>query len=98
MEGSVSPIPQNHALAMFTKKLEKDDGLLNLSDDPYKNYLKYCAYERWPGTFFFSERNGKKTRIKIVKAEYKDGAFVITRVIPEGKKEMDYEDFSRNLR
>ena len=90
MEGALAPVPQNHTLATFTKKLEKEDGLLDLSENAYTNYLKYCAYERWPGTFFFSEQNGKKIRIKITKAEYGGGQFKILRVIPEGKKEMPY--------
>ncbi|MBX9765172.1 hypothetical protein K2X83_00860 [Patescibacteria group bacterium] len=96
MEGSLLPKPQNHTQATFTKKLEKEDGLLNLSDDPYKNYLKYCAYERWPGTFFFVERGGKKMRVKIAGAKYENGSFIILRVVPEGKQEMEYADFARN--
>lgn len=94
-EGALKPVPQNHADATFTPKLSKDDGLLDLHADDYKNYLKYCAYEGWPGTYFFGEKNGAQTRLKITKAEYENGAFNVLRVIPEGKKEMSYADFLR---
>lgn len=87
--------PQNHSLATFTKKIEKGDGLIDLADDPYQNYLKYCAYDQWPGTFFFLEHHGKKVRVKITEAAYERGLFTPLRVIPEGKKEMDYQDFLR---
>jgi methionyl-tRNA formyltransferase len=96
VEGALKPIPQNHDAATFTPKLSKDDGLLDLSADPYKNYLKYCAYEGWPGAYFFAERGGKKIRVKIALAEYANGEMKILRVVPEGKREMDYTDFLRS--
>ena len=89
------PEPQDHAKATYTKKVTKEDGLLDLSTDGYQNYLKYCAFDEWPGTFFFVEKKGAKRRVRITDAAYKDGAFVIKRVVPEGKKEMDYVDFLR---
>lgn len=95
MEGHMVPKEQDHTQATFTPKLSKADGLLDLHTDAYANYLKYCAYERWPGTYFFAERNGKKVQVKIVDASFESGAFTIQRVIPEGKKEMNYADFLR---
>lgn len=94
--GELTPQAQNHEQATFTKKLEKEDGLIELNGDGYKNYLKFLAYERWPGVYFFTERNGKKIRIKIADASFTDGVFTVTRVVPEGKKEMSYADFARN--
>lgn len=95
--GELTPHQQNHEQATFTKKLEKEDGLLDLTGDAYGNYLKFLAYERWPGTYFFVERNGKKVRVKVSEAAFADGVFTVTRVIPEGKKEMSYADFARSL-
>jgi methionyl-tRNA formyltransferase len=77
---------QDHALATFTKKIEKADGELDLSADGYQNYLKYCAYEGWPTTYFF--KDGK--RIKINEAVLENGQFRPLRVTPEGKKEQDW--------
>lgn len=89
--GDITPREQDHDKATFTKKVTKEDGLINLTDDPYQNILKIRAFEGWPGTYFF--KDGK--RIKIVDAELAlDGSLRILRVIPEGKKEMGYEIFA----
>jgi len=95
LEGRVTPQEQEHAKATFTPKLSKDDGQVDLAADPYHNYLKYCAYEGWPGTFFFAERSGKEIRVKVSKASFTDGVFQPERVTPEGKREMPYQDFLR---
>lgn len=87
MSGELKPTDQDHASATFTKKIVKEDGLIDLSADGYQNYLKYCAYDEWPGSFFFKDEK----RIKIVDAELKNGGFVPLRVIPEGKAEQDYK-------
>ena len=92
LAGTMEPGTQNHSLATYTKKMTKSDGCIDLAIDPYTNYLKYCAYDEWPGTFFFKDNK----RIKITHAEFVDGQFMIKRVIPEGKKEMDYTDFMRS--
>ncbi|MFT5849642.1 MAG: methionyl-tRNA formyltransferase [Patiriisocius sp.] len=92
--GDIDPQEQDHEQATFCGKMEKADGEINLEDDGYANYLKFCAYEGFPGTFFFIEKNEKQVRVKIVSAELNgDGIFVPLRVTPEGKKEMDYEAF-----
>ncbi|MEK7613839.1 MAG: methionyl-tRNA formyltransferase [Patescibacteria group bacterium] len=93
LDETISPEAQNHDLATFTAKIEKADGEISLTDDGYKNYLKYCAYDVWPGTFFFVEKAGKKMRVKITDAEYSNGVFTPLLVIPEGKKEIDYKKF-----
>ncbi|HRH31485.1 MAG TPA: hypothetical protein PK950_02360, partial [Candidatus Paceibacterota bacterium] len=55
-------------------------------------YAKYRAYSGWPGLYFFSQSpDGTNTRIAIKKARFENNAFIIERVTPEGKKEMDYE-------
>lgn len=86
MDLSLKPVMQDHAVATYTKKIRKEDGEIDLSGDGYQNYLKFCAYDEWPGTFFFD--NG--TRIKIVDATWDGSAFIPLRVIPEGKSERDY--------
>lgn len=96
MEGTIAPESQNHAEATSTKKITKEDGLIDLSADPYQNFLKIQAYEGWPGTYFFVERGGRKMRIKITEAAWRDGVLTITKVIPEGKREMSYGEFVRN--
>lgn len=97
LTGQLKTSPQDDAEATFTLKLSKEDGFIDLSEGGYTNYLKYAAYEGWPGTYFFIEKNGKKIRIKIVEATYENEVFTPTRIVPEGKKEMLYVDFMRNL-
>jgi len=70
----------------FCPKIKKEDGLINLNDNPIKNYNKFRAFYEWPRTYFF--KDGK--RIIITDAELKDGKFVIKKIIPEGGKEIDY--------
>ncbi len=118
LKGEITPEPQDDTAATFTKKFEKADGELDLAGDPYRNYLKYCAMDGWPGTYFrVSSRqptadstdrvrvNSEQStvdsgdtslRVKVAEAEYTDGEFRILKVIPEGKREMSYEDWQRN--
>lgn len=94
--GHTEPREQNHDLATYSEKFPKEDGLLDLSDDPYANLLKIKAFEGWPGTFAFFERGGKKIRVAILDAHIDDGNLVIDTVKPEGKREMPYADFIRS--
>lgn len=86
ISGKIQPTPQEENEATFSKKIKKEDGLINLEEDPIKNYNKFRAYAKWPRIFFFKE--GK--RYIITKAKLEDGRLVIEKVIPEGKKEMSF--------
>lgn len=88
--GKIEDKDQDHAQATYTKKIQKEDGLIDLKDDPYKNYLKIQAYQGWPSAFFFKDEK----RIKITQASLQDGKLTIEKVIPEGKPEIDYRDFT----
>ena len=95
-DASIKTQTQDESQATFCKKIKKEDGEININDNPIKNYNKYRAYYGWPGTYFFTEKNGKKIRVKITKAKYENNSFTIEWVIPEGKKEINYNDFKRN--
>lgn len=86
---------QDHSQATYTKKIAKDDAAIDLAGDPYENFRKIQAYHAWPQAHFFTERRGRKLRIKITSASYKDGRLIIEKVIPEGAREMPYEDFKK---
>ncbi|OGG52603.1 hypothetical protein A3H16_04225 [Candidatus Kaiserbacteria bacterium RIFCSPLOWO2_12_FULL_53_8] len=94
--GTIEAHEQNHDIATYCEKIEKEDGLLDLSADPYKNLLKIRAYEGWPGTHAFFERNDKKIRVGILDAHIENEGLVIDKVKPEGKREMSYEEFLRS--
>ena len=91
--GKIKPQEQDHGTATFTKKITKQDGFIELDNDPEKNFRKIQAFDIWPRTYFFTERNNKKIRVIITDAELIDGKLIIKKVIPEGKKEMDYQSF-----
>lgn len=98
LRDSPEPQEQNHDAATYTKKISKSDAEINLSDDAEKNYRKILAFSDWPRAFYFEKHAGKNIRVVITKAHLDNGELVIDRVIPEGKKEMDYADFKRGLR
>ncbi len=97
--GEVVEQEQNHNIATYTKKIEKIDGEINLADDPQTNLRKIYAFEQWPNTYFFVEKqNNTKVRVIIKDARINEkGELEITRIIPEGKKEMNYRDFLKGL-
>ena len=94
--GEIEAHEQNHDLATYSEMFTKEVGLINLNDDIYKNLLKIRAFEGWPGTFSYFERDGFKIRVKIIDAHIDSGILKIDRVIPEGKHEMNYGDFLRS--
>jgi methionyl-tRNA formyltransferase len=97
LAGTLAPETQDDAHATYCTKITKDMACIDLEDDPQTNLRKICAFDGWPGAYYFHEKDGMRIRVKIVDAKIREGALVLTRVIPEGKKEMPYEDFLRGL-
>jgi len=91
----VSATPQNHEQATFARKIEKAAGELDLAGDAVQNWNTYRAFAESPGTFFFIEKSGVRTRVKIKTATFENNVFVPDRIVPEGKNEMSYADFVR---
>ena len=87
--GKITPTEQNENEATFCHKIKKEDGLIDLSGNASENYNKFRAYSDWPRIFFFQN----KKRIIITDAVLENGQFVIKKVLPEGKKEIRWEDF-----
>ena len=90
--------PQNHKEATFTKKISKEDGLIDINGDSKMNYRKYRAYYGWPGTYFFIEKNNKKVRVAIKEAILIDSKFTINKVVPENGREMSAKEFKNGYR
>ena len=90
LEGKITSKTQDETEATFCKKIKKEDGHVDLEAElPSILYNKLRAYNKWPRIFFF--QNSK--RIIITDAVLENGKFVIKKVLPEGKKEVKYEDF-----
>lgn len=103
LDGKIKPAAQDESKATLCKKIEKEDGELQIDlnnlptgEIACENLLKIKAFEEWPTAYFYTERNGKKIRIIITDAKLKaDGSLEILKVIPEGKREMPFADFLR---
>lgn len=100
LAGAIAPAPQDDADATFCSRIEKKDGELIIDpfhlpsgEAAYQAYLKICAYDGWPGTFFMH----KCGRVKIVDASLREGALSIISVVPEGKREMPFAAFLNSL-
>ncbi|AKM84356.1 TPA: methionyl-tRNA formyltransferase [Candidatus Campbellbacteria bacterium] len=94
ISGKIKPKEQDHNKATYIDKINKEEALINFDDDPFWNYRKIQALQNYK-PYFFTERNDKKIRIIIKEAKFEDGELIIMKVLPEGKKEMDYQDFLR---
>jgi methionyl-tRNA formyltransferase len=106
--GKIKEVEQDHLDATYTKKIIKEDGLIDLADlvpdapveKAYAAFRKIQAFHQWPQAYFFIEREAKKIRVKVTQASFKKdatgkGRLIIEKVVPEGKKEMAYADFTR---
>jgi methionyl-tRNA formyltransferase len=91
LKGDITPEDQDHKQATYSTKFVKADGEIQLDGDARENYRKFCAFDGWPRTYFF-DANGK--RVVITEASLDGDTFVIERVIPEGKQEMDYTSYT----
>ena len=76
-----------------SKKIKKEDGLIDPAGDAIENYRKFRAYIEWPRTYFFQDDK----RIIITQAHLENNQFIIDRVLPEGKHEIAYSDFVKGL-
>ncbi len=90
--GTITPEPQDESLATQTKKFTDADALIDLAGDPRAQLLKIRAFDHGPRAYFITPES---KRVIITEAEIKDDKLEILKVIPEGKKEMPYQEFLR---
>ena len=89
----IIPKIQDESKATHCTKINKEDGEIDPEGDSIKNYNKYRAFYGWPGIYFFTKRHDKEIRVKIKEASFENNKFIIKRVTPEGKKEINYDKF-----
>jgi len=61
LSGELEPVPQDHAAATFTHKLERASGALDWSLDAAALERTVRAYDPWPGTYTLW--NGKRLKV-----------------------------------
>jgi len=88
--GHLKPEEQKEAEATYTKTFKKEDGEVTEKDSANTVLQKIKAFYPWPGVFI--EKKGLKIQITAAHFE-KNGEFVVDRVKPAGKSEMNYSDF-----
>lgn len=93
-KGNIIPISQNHEAATFCTKITKEMAQLTLDphnlptgDLAFQTYRQICAFDGWPEAFFVYD--GKRIKIKAAHLD-EAGKLQITKIVPEGKKEMDF--------
>jgi methionyl-tRNA formyltransferase len=93
IKGTIAEKPQDHSAVTLTKKILKEDALINFAVDPYLSFRKIQAYHQWPTAYFFAQDR----RIKITQAKWEKkengGTLIIEKVIPEGKSETDAKPY-----
>ena len=107
----IDPIMQDESKATLCQKIEKEDGEIQIDldnlpigEEASKILCKIKAFEEWPTAYFFldtskrSEGDTGRKRIIITDATIEKDSLKILKVIPEGKKEMPFEDFLRGQR
>lgn len=101
IEGSLELKEQDHSKATFTKKITKEDGLIDPWNYTKESYLKIKAFEEWPGTYFFVDKiikgESRKIRAIVKGASWVDDKLVITKVVPEGGVEMTWDSFLQSI-
>lgn len=98
VSGTIVPKDQDHDQATYTKKMTSGSGQIYLDDDPVRMYRKIRAFDSWPRAYFITKRGDRDIRVVVTEAHLAEGVLCLDRVIPEGKKEMAYEDFLRGQR
>ena len=96
--GKITLQEQDHDKASYIKKITKQSGHIDLSDDPERMYRKIRAFNIWPRAYLLTEHGGKEIRVIVTEAHMEESKLIIDRVIPEGKREMTYADFLRGQR
>lgn len=69
INNEIKPLEQNHAEAVYTKKIAKEDGHINWRTPAEIIERKMRAYYPDPGAYTFWDKNGVQIRLKIAEAE-----------------------------
>lgn len=94
LNGSILPKPQNEDQATYTHIISKNDGNIDLSDDPIEIDRKIRAFFPWPGTTI--EIDG--VSIKLIEAHVEDKTLIIDTIQPAGKRAMSAKEFSNGYK
>lgn len=91
LSGKLTPVPQRHEDATYTKRFMRDDGKIDWSKPP--DYIERFvrAMTPWPSAWTVHEG----MRVKILKAHVEGNILIPDLVQPEGRTQMTYAEFKR---
>lgn len=107
LKGEITPQPQNHELATFTKLIKKEDGKVDWDTDNDQVERMVRAYTPWPGVWttvgeMANQLNQKlcnpkhgDLKLKILAAHLENSTLSLDLVQVEGKKPISFADFSK---
>ncbi|MBP6948904.1 MAG: methionyl-tRNA formyltransferase [Candidatus Pacebacteria bacterium] len=102
LEGTLIPKEQDHSKASICKKITKEIGEITLNINANDVRCKFRALTPWPSVYFFHKHDGKTIRVKVASIDMttymsddQTAKDIILSVVPEGKKEMDFQSFLR---
>jgi methionyl-tRNA formyltransferase len=85
LDGKTKPVPQDESKATFTEKFTTEDGFIPLEDlsaSPEAAWRKIRALNPEPGAWTLKGDE----RVKLLRAELKNGGLVLTEIQRAGKK------------
>jgi methionyl-tRNA formyltransferase len=101
LSDELTPEPQDHTLATYTKKFAKGENELDIEPHSLPNgdeaYLALCKIRAWSGigdTFFV--HNGQRVKVKTANVDA-DGTLRLETVIPAGKQPMSFDSYLQSL-
>jgi len=99
LNGEIQPAEQNHPEATFTKKLTREDGLLDLTKPADQLERQIRAYWPWPGSFIWlADQDSNRRRLIIHQAIIKGDKLVLEIVQLEGKAPVSWQSFKNGWR
>jgi len=87
LNGSAKYKEQDSRHASYSFKWKKEDTEIYETDDEIYRWKKFRAFVGWPGVFTVKNN----IRLKITDADFIDEKFIIKKVIPEAKKETNFD-------
>lgn len=72
VQGKIKAASQDDSKATYTKKIIKEDGLINWSESAEITERKIRAYNAWPVCYFYFKKNNAIMRAQILEAEFSE--------------------------
>jgi methionyl-tRNA formyltransferase len=95
LEGKIKSTPQNHNKATYTKRLTKEDGLIDWQRPIIEIERKIRAMQPWPKAYTILP-DGK--RLIIYSAKLKSGKLELGDVQLEGRRRMNFRQFRKGYK